>query len=532
MGSAMTVPPRSAEQHPAVPQPPLSVAEQVAGRRRARRKPRRGGGRLLKAFREQVHAVRAFVWQSGRRFRELIVQRRTELLTSLFSLLLHLCLAFLLACWILPQHVPDRILNLFLDPDRDAAEAILAVEITPDIPADSEPLLTDDMTVLEELDADLQSASTSDDDLSADLMPVSAAEDMGLLANLGDLGARSAAGRQAALRAYGGTAESEQAVAAGLKWLASIQQEDGSWDFQDPGEGAEPGRLSDGQMGATAMALLCFLGAGHTHEESGPWRKTVDAGLDYLIEHARIDRRRADLHGDSSDHAGMYIQGIATICLCEAHALAPSDSRVRRLAQRALAAIENAQHRGGGWRYRPRSPGDTSVTGWQIMALQSGRMGELRVSDGVLRKAGQFLDSVQDDGGAGYGYVPGDEQTPTMSSVGLLCRIYLGWRQDHSALHRGVAALSARGPHPHSIYYNYYATQVLHHWGGEPWERWNSVMRDQLVRTQISRGPAAGSWSPRGTYSRPGGQIYQTTLSLLTLEVYYRHLPMYRRLGD
>jgi hypothetical protein len=85
------------------------------------------------------------------------------------------------------------------------------------------------------------------------------------------------------------------------------------------------------------------------------------------------------------------------------------------------------------------------------------------------------------------------------------------------------------------MYYYYYATQVMHHMGGEQWNAWNPKMRDMLIATQ-DRGQDTkhphqmGSWSPAGDAQGPqGGRLMQTSLSLLTLEVYYRHLPLYRR---
>jgi hypothetical protein len=230
----------------------------------------------------------------------------------------------------------------------------------------------------------------------------------------------------------------------------------------------------------------------------------------------------------------MYVQGIATICLCEAHAMEPDDSELRELSGKAIRFIESCQDKsGGGWRYEPREKGDTSVVGWQVMALQSAKSGDISFSRRTLKRAEKFLKSVQVDDGAGYRYTDNSgNATPTMTAVGLLCRMYLGWRHDNSTLERGIASLAAVGPSRDNMYYNYYATQVLHHWGGTEWRRWNDVMREQLISSQIARGPAAGSWEPIGPHTRSGGQIYQTTLCLLTLEVYYRHLPMYRHLED
>ena len=78
-----------------------------------------------------------------------------------------------------------------------------------------------------------------------------------------------------------------------------------------------------------------------------------------------------------------------------------------------------------------------------------------------------------------------------------------------------------------NTYYWYYATQVMHHFGGQAWEEWNARMREVLVATQERRGHAAGSWTPRGVHSDRGGRIYMTSLAVCTLEVYYRHMPLY-----
>lgn len=86
------------------------------------------------------------------------------------------------------------------------------------------------------------------------------------------------------------------------------------------------------------------------------------------------------------------------------------------------------------------------------------------------------------------------------------------------------------------MYYIYYATQVMHHVGGDRWEKWNlgesgrAGMRETLLKLQDDSALAKGSWDPRGdAHGDAGGRIMKTSLCLLTLEVYYRHLPLYRR---
>jgi hypothetical protein len=80
-----------------------------------------------------------------------------------------------------------------------------------------------------------------------------------------------------------------------------------------------------------------------------------------------------------------------------------------------------------------------------------------------------------------------------------------------------------------AIYYYYYATQVLHHLEGPNFDLWNHRMREHLIRTQEKSGHRTGSWNPEGVdHGARGGRMYSTGMALLTLEVYYRHLPMYR----
>jgi len=204
-----------------------------------------------------------------------------------------------------------------------------------------------------------------------------------------------------------------------------------------------------------------------------------------------------------------------------------NDPGLLQPAQLSLNFIAYAQDPiGGGWRYRPHQAGDTSVLGWQLMACKSGHMAYLKVPRKTILGTARFLDFVQTENGAKYGY-SAPAAGPATTAVGLLSRMYLGWKQDNPALKAGVAYLHATGP-TENMYYNYYATQVMRHYGGDYWQQWNSKMRDWLVNLQDKKGHAEGSWYIAGAnYADRGGRLYCTSMATMILEVYYRHMPIY-----
>jgi hypothetical protein len=304
--------------------------------------------------------------------------------------------------------------------------------------------------------------------------------------------------------------------------LARQQSSDGRWLL----DGMFKDRGSANDTAGTGLGLLPFLGAGKTHkpDKYNLYDKVVAKAVRYLTSHQ--DPKRGELGGT------MYGHGIATIALCEAYGLT-QDPNLRVPAQRAVNYIVHAQHEKGGWRYAPGQEGDLSVTGWQIMALKSAQMAGLEVPAATLKKAERFLDSVA-AANNGYGYTD-TSATPTMSAVGLLCRQFMqGWGPQNLRLIQGINAnLKPTPPGTRKdAYYHYYATQVMYHFGGDAWKSWNQKMRDQLVESQErdKESPNFGSWSSTGdVHGTSGGRLMVTALNLLTLEVYYRYLPLYYR---
>jgi hypothetical protein len=257
----------------------------------------------------------------------------------------------------------------------------------------------------------------------------------------------------------------------------------------------------------------------------------------------------------STSNEGIYEHAISTTALCESLALVRaqleanpgriklSDGRSvdRRifvtmedeLSKYATAAIKWLvvhQDSTGGWTYVPDKPGgrpDTSIQGWCMMALISGRNAGIDIPEKVFSDAHKYLDSVALEGGAFYGYAKPERKNST-TGIGLLVRMYHGWKRDDAPLKKGIAHLSNIGPSPNDMYFNYYATQAMHHWEGDEWTRWNLTMREQLVNSQVRSGHEAGSWNVADAHGAKGGRLYMTCLATMTLEVYYRHLPIYR----
>ena len=357
---------------------------------------------------------------------------------------------------------------------------------------------------------------------------------------------RDLAERERIATRRGGSAESERAVELGLEFLARHQSSDGRWSLHAFGAGrGYRGDIGHGIMesdtAGTGLSLLAFLGAGYTHQ-ADKYRDHVAAGLQFLISHQKPDGDLFSALGGNR-YAWLYSHGIATIALCEAYGMT-RDPALKEPAQRALDFIAAAQNSTqGGWRYAPGVGTDTSVSGWQLMALKSGQMAGLNVEPKVLERVRGWLANAKWSGdNALYVYRPMAEQehqrtpSPAMTAEAMLMQLYLG-DNDRRALARGGAYLRARlpsigvRPADRDAYYWYYATQVMFHLQGEYWETWNGRLRPLLTITQVQNGPLAGSWDPNGRvpdrWGPQAGRIYVTALHLLMLEVYYRHLPLF-----
>lgn len=337
------------------------------------------------------------------------------------------------------------------------------------------------------------------------------------------------------VRREGGTVHSEKCVEEGLAWIVRHQRSDGSWvlNVNEVCQSCPPQLGIDSQTGATGLALLPLLGAGYIHTVKSRHQDAVRRGLDWLCEHQQED---GDLYVGGTRISYLYSHAIASMAICEAYGLS-RDPRLEEPARRAVAFIVASQDpETGGWRYFPGQAGDTSVFGWNIFALRSAHMAGLTIPGSTLRGCRDYLNLAAADGKKTiYAYQAGRPATPAMTAEALVGRQLLGWPRTHPSLLKGVGRVSAdlERSRERNIYYWYYATQLLHNMKDKDWDKWNPRVREELVKSQVaSDACVGGSWAPlepvADQWGRTAGRLFQTSLSVLTLEVYYRYLPLYR----
>jgi hypothetical protein len=228
----------------------------------------------------------------------------------------------------------------------------------------------------------------------------------------------------------------------------------------------------------------------------------------------------------------MYCHGMASLAMSEAYLLT-GDYRLKPPVERATQYTVNAQHRGsGGWRYQPGDLGDMSQFGWQVMALLSAEMAGIPIPsttrDGMLR----FLQSASSGTHGGLAsYRPRERPSRSMTAEALACRLFLALADDEAAIQEAAAFVSEEMPDSGqaNLYYWYYATLALFQLQGDQWRRWNAALQERLLNSQRTDGDWAGSWDTNTVWGGYGGRVYTTAMAALSLEVYYRYLPLYKR---
>ncbi|MDX1962258.1 MAG: hypothetical protein SFX18_03830 [Pirellulales bacterium] len=459
----------------------------------------------------------------------------------LISMVLHIALVLILALCITTIELPKfREIQVSVEEPEDIwAEALgdqLIAETTIEGPKNPE---------ITEQDISINDLPPVDDPFAAptpmEIVPDGVTATSSIIAPVNGIAdGRQVGSKKGLLARFGGNRTTEEAVIAGLRWLVRQQNpQTKAWSLVGPYKG---GGTFENPTAATAMALLAFQGFGITdkpdlsNEYSKEFTPVVAGGWNALLKMQTEEGLFTSAAIDNGNQQHFYTHGQCLMAVCEMYAMT-KDPKYKAAAQRAIDyAVKNQDPQAGGWRYALTPDSDTSVTGWLLMGLMSGRIAGLDVPESAFQNITRYLDAAQGDGGSTYHYRPNyGSPTAAMTAEGLLMRQYLGWQRDDERLVNGVRRLVANpvSMEKMNVYYWYYATQVCHHMEGDYWKEWNAVMRQALPSAQVKTGAEKGSWDPDGDeWGSNGGRLFTTCFSIYMLEVYYRHMPLYDKLYE
>jgi hypothetical protein len=369
------------------------------------------------------------------------------------------------------------------------------------------------------------------------------------------MGPRLEPERASALQRHGGSRATEQAVLAGLDWLARHQQVHGGWDadgFSDRCDKLGPACVGKGRgqhgedvpcpfdHAISALATLAFLGRGIRPDGEG------DA-------HGLVVERALRRLQSGGTRWGLVL---ATQALAEAEAL-EGKGRYRGLVHRRAMQFVRQIGRDGAWGYAPgMSRGsDVPYTALVVQALVAARDVGYRFPDGLEERVGAYLDTLEAKRGRlaylkegrRFGYTPTSENAACAAAVRALLQI--GTKGKRHRMHMSLLArqrprwkisfeeikVPGRGLMKVqignlSLYRWWYGTIASFHAGGATWSSWNARLKSTLLSKQRKIGCSRGSWDPEGLYERQtGGRVFSTALAVLMLEQPYRHKRLGRR---
>jgi hypothetical protein len=362
-------------------------------------------------------------------------------------------------------------------------------------------------------------------------------------------GAAGAYGRrygQGMLSREGGSAGTESAVDASLRWMRRHVNKKGYWSFDNYSahcQGA-PGCAGTGLNGYEVMAssqvLLSYLGNGHSHR-FGTFKRQVRSGLKYLMSKQKAN---GSLAYDGQDYA-LLNHAFGTLALCEGFAMS-RDFKLKKYCHKAVEFLLSAQNKQAGWGFESQNgQSNMLVTAWAILALKTAKVAGIRVPRQALDNTLTFVDSVTDLRGDVYFAKIGEPapdffsnrrdfiEQPQWKAMALETRLNCGQGPSYFIVKRAVKSILKSLPTKNqskavNYQYWYFATRALFQIGGFKWRKWCKPMQSLLIKSQGMAGCANGSWAPTGPWGPLLGRLGTTALAQATAEIYYR----YERGGD
>jgi len=306
--------------------------------------------------------------------------------------------------------------------------------------------------------------------------------------------------------------ETQKGIDRGLAWLASRQNDDGSFG----------GNGYSRNVAVVSLSGLAFLSGGHTPGR-GDYGLHVGRCLSYVLQAS--DDSGFICEPMYTSHGPMYDHGFATLFLAEVYGMSP-DSEVRERLAKAVRLIVSTQNTDGGWRYQPKaSEADISVTICQVMALRAAKNAGIYVPNETIDRCIDYVKRSQNaDGGFMYMITGGPSRFPR-SAAGIVA-LYSAGIYEGEEITKGLDYLMSNMPaaedfsrDTHAMYGHYYAVQAMWQAGGDYWQRWYPAVHDVLLRQQQEDGSWMDLICPE----------YGTAMACIILQMPNNYLPIFQR---
>jgi hypothetical protein len=310
-------------------------------------------------------------------------------------------------------------------------------------------------------------------------------------------------------------APSDLAVAQALDWLIRSQEPSGGWDASK-----WQGR-KEYEVGLTGMALLALVRQENEATDRTRCTSTIRRATEYLLR----QQDTSGAFGATTDTARMYNHGIATVALLEA-ARTDQAPQLRTALIRAIDFIKQQQLDSGGWGYVNRNgeQANTSVSVWQLQALQLATTRQLPDASVAYRRGLRWLGGVVDGRGS-FGYQQqGDtpDNNDTLTAMGAFCLLDSQHTPenpsaDPSHMNQALQGAAVRWDKETDFYRWFFLAQALRAAGGHEFQHSLKRLQDSLLATRNQEGAVAGSWDPTGTWSPVAGRVFTTAMATLCL---------------
>jgi hypothetical protein len=320
--------------------------------------------------------------------------------------------------------------------------------------------------------------------------------------------------------------KAQQAVKDGLRWLASKQQDDGSWHCQvgyKLNRTYRPEKLGS-HVGASGLAGMAFLANGHVPGR-GAYGQTVNRCVDYLLS-------QVEESGYITDNGSrMYSHAFAGTFLAEVYGMTRRPE-IRNALRRVVKLLVRAQEQNpnGGWRYDPvAKDADLSITVCQLQLLRAASHAGIRVPGKTIQDAQNYVSNCMFQSGHRqvrffYQSQGGSRTTYALTGAGIVS-LYSSGDYSNKQLKPAVDTLFQINENEGEtygsfsyFYGHYYGVQAFYQ-DGRHWSRFFAPLAKQIVAHQQHDG----SWLDRVD------PTYATAMATLILSIPNGYLPIFQR---